>query len=79
MIYRNVLIFSIVDFDWNPSSPWTISSMSDDGELGGGTLQIWRVSDLVYRDDPEFLASIEEAAVIQPSEKSDATEGNSAE
>ena len=32
----------IVDFHWNASDPWTIVSVSDDGEStgGGGTLQV---------------------------------------
>lgn len=32
----------IVDFHWNSSDPWTIVSVSDDGEStgGGGTLQV---------------------------------------
>ena len=43
---------SIVDFDWNPHSAWTIASMSDDSQnprLGGGTLQVWRITDLIYK------------------------------
>lgn len=33
----------IVDFQWNSSDPWTIVSVSDDGETtgGGGTLQVF--------------------------------------
>jgi WD40 repeat protein len=45
---------SIVDFDWNSSSPWTIVSMSDDSQnprLGGGTMQVWRITDLLYKND----------------------------
>jgi histone-binding protein RBBP4 len=32
----------VVDFHWNASDPWTIVSVSDDGEStgGGGTLQV---------------------------------------
>lgn len=32
----------VVDFHWNSSDPWTIISVSDDGEStgGGGTLQV---------------------------------------
>ena len=43
---------SIVDFDWNENSPWTFASMSDDSQnphLGGGTLQVWRLTDLLYK------------------------------
>ncbi|KAI4330679.1 hypothetical protein MLD38_028941 [Melastoma candidum] len=50
----------VVDFHWNPSDPWTIVSVSDDGEStgGGGTLQIWRVIDLIYRPEEEVLAEL---------------------
>ena len=36
-------------------------SVSDDvsDELGGGTLQLWRVNDLIYRDEAEVLAELE--------------------
>ena len=32
----------VVDFHWNASDPWTVVSVSDDGESsgGGGTLQV---------------------------------------
>lgn len=35
-----------MDFHWNASDPWTIVSVSDDGEStgGGGTLQVIRSS-----------------------------------
>ena len=36
-------------------------SVSDDvsDELGGGTLQLWRVNDLIYREEAEVLAELE--------------------
>ncbi|KAL4194635.1 hypothetical protein AMTRI_Chr05g60440 [Amborella trichopoda] len=51
----------VVDFHWNVSDPWTIVSVSDDGEStgGGGTLQIWRMSDLIYRPEEEVLEELE--------------------
>uniref|UniRef100_A0A6V7QTL5 Histone-binding protein RBBP4-like N-terminal domain-containing protein n=1 Tax=Ananas comosus var. bracteatus TaxID=296719 RepID=A0A6V7QTL5_ANACO len=51
----------VVDFHWNAYDPWTIVSVSDDGEStgGGGTLQIWRMSDLIYRPEEEVLAELE--------------------
>ncbi|KAG9455613.1 hypothetical protein H6P81_000121 [Aristolochia fimbriata] len=51
----------VVDFHWNASDPWTIVSVSDDCEStgGGGTLQIWRMSDLIYRPEEEVLAELE--------------------
>ncbi|KAK8483890.1 hypothetical protein V6N11_081594 [Hibiscus sabdariffa] len=51
----------VVDFHWNASDPWTIVSVSDDCDStgGGGTLQIWRMSDLIYRPEDEVLAELE--------------------
>ena len=48
---------SIVDFDWNSKSPWTMVSMSDDSQnprLGGGTMQVWRLSDLLFQSGADF-------------------------
>ncbi|KAA3478584.1 WD-40 repeat-containing protein MSI4-like [Gossypium australe] len=52
----------VVDFHWNTSDPWTIVSVSDDCEStnGGGTLQIWRMIDLIYRPVDEVLAELDE-------------------
>ncbi|XP_042483366.1 WD-40 repeat-containing protein MSI4-like isoform X1 [Macadamia integrifolia] len=64
----------VVDFHWNASDPWTIVSVSDDCEStgGGGTLQIWRMSDLIYRPEEEVLAELEQfkAHVLTCSSKS---------
>ncbi|XP_062148348.1 WD-40 repeat-containing protein MSI4-like [Alnus glutinosa] len=51
----------VVDFHWNASDPWTIVSVSDDCDTtgGGGTLQIWRMSDLIYRPEEEVLAELD--------------------
>ncbi|XAR67163.1 hypothetical protein NMG60_11013623 [Bertholletia excelsa] len=51
----------VIDFHWNAADPWTIVSVSDDCETsgGGGTLQIWRMSDLIYRPEEEVLAELE--------------------
>ncbi|PHT75788.1 WD-40 repeat-containing protein MSI4 [Capsicum annuum] len=52
----------IVDFHWNASDPWTIVSVSDDLETsgGGGTLQIWRMSDLLYRPEEDVLSELQQ-------------------
>ncbi|KAF4398156.1 hypothetical protein G4B88_019877 [Cannabis sativa] len=52
----------VVDFHWNVSDPWTIVSVSDDCEStgGGGTLQIWRMIDLIYRPEEEVLAELDQ-------------------
>ncbi|KAK1422511.1 hypothetical protein QVD17_25686 [Tagetes erecta] len=51
----------VVDFHWNSHDPWTIVSVSDDGEStgGGGTLQIWRMIDLIYRPQEEVIDELE--------------------
>ncbi|XP_008793220.1 WD-40 repeat-containing protein MSI4-like isoform X1 [Phoenix dactylifera] len=51
----------VVDFHWNASDPWTIVSVSDDCARvnGGGTVQIWRMSDLIYRPEEEVLEELE--------------------
>ncbi|XP_054790262.1 WD-40 repeat-containing protein MSI4-like [Prosopis cineraria] len=51
----------VVDFNWNASDPWTIVSVSDDcgSTGGGGTLQIWRMIDLIYRPEEEVLAELD--------------------
>ncbi|KAL0397003.1 UNVERIFIED_CONTAM: WD-40 repeat-containing protein MSI4 [Sesamum calycinum] len=51
----------VVDFHWNAADPWTIVSVSEDGEKtgGGGTLQIWRMIDLIYRPEEEVVAELD--------------------
>lgn len=64
----------VVDFHWNAADPWTIVSVSDDCDTsgGGGTLQIWRMSDLIYRPEEEVLAELEnfKSHVIECTSKS---------
>ncbi|VFQ81360.1 unnamed protein product [Cuscuta campestris] len=52
----------VVDFQWNASDPWTIVSVAQESESsgrGGGTLQIWRMLDLLYRPKEEALAELQ--------------------
>mmetsp|Transcript_6765 Transcript_6765/g.19508 ORF Transcript_6765/g.19508 Transcript_6765/m.19508 type:complete len:559 (-) Transcript_6765:257-1933(-) len=50
----------VVDFQWNPHDPWTLMSVSDESQMeGGGTLQLWRVSDLLHRSEEDVLAELE--------------------
>ncbi|WZZ24513.1 hypothetical protein YC2023_007914 [Brassica napus] len=53
---------NMVDFHWNVLEPWTIVSVSGNCESngGGGTLQIWRMSELIYRPEDEVLAELED-------------------
>ena len=59
-----ILFCQVVDFQWNPSDPWTLLSVSDDVALngGGGSLQLWRVSDLIYRPEQEVLEELQQHA-----------------
>ena len=43
-------------------------SVSDDvsDELGGGTLQLWRVNDLIYREEAEVLAELDKHRQVGP-------------
>ncbi|CAI9261021.1 unnamed protein product [Lactuca saligna] len=52
----------VVDFHWNSHDPWTIVSVSDDGEStgGSGTLQIWRMIDLIHRPQEEVINELEQ-------------------
>lgn len=60
MILRGRVAVQVVDFQWNPHDPWTLMSVSDESQMeGGGTLQLWRISDLIYRPEEEVLAEME--------------------
>ncbi|XP_078152302.1 WD-40 repeat-containing protein MSI4-like [Carex rostrata] len=50
----------IMDFHWNPAEPWTLASLSHDvtSPYGGGTLQIWRMRDQLYRPEEELEAEL---------------------
>ncbi|XP_074294117.1 uncharacterized protein LOC141621792 [Silene latifolia] len=43
----------VVDFHWNLIDPWTLVNVSDDfsSSAGGGTLQIWRIIDFLWRPE----------------------------
>jgi len=59
----------VVDFQWCPSEPWTMLSVSDDTDAGegeeamagrgGGTMQLWRINDFIYRDEEEVVKELE--------------------
>ncbi|GFR43306.1 hypothetical protein Agub_g4372, partial [Astrephomene gubernaculifera] len=56
----------VTDFQWHPTDPWVIMSVSencagsDDEAAADGSLQVWRISDLVYRPAEEVVAELEE-------------------
>jgi histone-binding protein RBBP4 len=60
---------SVVDVQFNPFQPWTLASVSDDSadeaRGGGGTLQIWRVSEFVYKSmaDKDWAEEMEQAFI----------------
>ncbi|PIN04788.1 hypothetical protein CDL12_22670 [Handroanthus impetiginosus] len=51
----------VVEFHWNAADPWTIVSVSDDGEKvgGGGTLQIWRITDMLSREAEDVIKELD--------------------
>jgi len=49
---------NVVDFHWSPAVPWTCVSVCEKQE-GGGVIQLWRMSDLLYRPEAEVLAELE--------------------
>ena len=54
----------VVDFQWsrNPDLPWTMMSVSDDAadeQVGGGSMQVWRINHLIYRDEEEVVSELE--------------------
>ncbi|KAL8139293.1 hypothetical protein V2J09_005314 [Rumex salicifolius] len=59
----------VADFHWNAIDPWTLVSVSDDS-AGGGTLQIWRIIDLLYRPEQEVLAELDQfRSILMSSEE----------
>ena len=50
----------LVDFQWLPSEadPWCIASLSETCAEGGSVLQIWRMSDMLYRPHEEVAADL---------------------
>lgn len=53
----------IVDFEWHPSEsdPYCIASLSETEE-GGSTMQMWRISDLIYRPQDEIITELRQYA-----------------
>lgn len=72
---------AVIDFQWNPIDPWTFCTVSDEGgsgvPSGGGTLQLWRVSDYIWKDarDEKWRTKIEQGRNpgMFPSIRSDPT------
>ncbi len=54
----------VVDCDWSPHDPWTFITAADESlseEHGGGSLQIWRISEFITKaSDPEFAKYVRE-------------------
>ncbi|GAX75310.1 hypothetical protein CEUSTIGMA_g2755.t1 [Chlamydomonas eustigma] len=54
----------VVDFQWSRDSslPWTVLSVSDDAadeQIGGGSMQLWRINHLIYQDEEAVVAELE--------------------
>lgn len=49
----------VLDFHWSPAEPWTCASVSENAEAGGSTVQVWRISDMIYRPAFEVLTELE--------------------
>ena len=47
----------VVDFQWHPEEPYTMMSVSE--EDAGGTLQLWRICDLVTKPEKDVLAELD--------------------
>lgn len=68
LIFRHVghgiVESKVVDLDWLPSEtdPWCLSTLSEPVGEGGSILQIWRVSDLIYRSKEEVAADLRQFA-----------------
>jgi histone-binding protein RBBP4 len=56
---------AVSDFDWSKTEPWLFMSVSDEGPAtsgGGGSLQVWRISDFLTRaKDPELVSVLKKA------------------
>ncbi|KAG2502120.1 hypothetical protein HYH03_000612 [Edaphochlamys debaryana] len=54
----------VTDFQWHPVEQWTIISVSDNSgvtdEGSDGSLQVWRIMDLIYRPYSEAVAELEQ-------------------
>jgi hypothetical protein len=53
----------IVDLQWCPAagSSWALLSVSEDSdEAAGGTMQIWRINDMIHRPHDEVVAELEQ-------------------
>lgn len=58
----------VVDFQWNPTDPWTVLSVCDDVDVycGGSNVQVWRVSDLIHRPEQEVLEELRQHTCVFP-------------
>lgn len=73
---------SVVDVQFNPIQPWTLASVSDDSadeaRGGGGTLQIWRMNEFVYKtmNDQKWVSEVlAKTARLAPMSASDEESG----
>mmetsp|Transcript_19322 Transcript_19322/g.24586 ORF Transcript_19322/g.24586 Transcript_19322/m.24586 type:complete len:556 (+) Transcript_19322:13-1680(+) len=63
----------VVDFAWNSNieEPWLFTTVSDSSDQGGGTMQVWRISDFVTQvENEEFTNRVYELACLSEFGKS---------
>ncbi len=48
----------MADFQWHPTDPFTMVSVTDDS--AGGTMHMWRISDLIYRPIEDCIKELEQ-------------------
>lgn len=58
---------TVVDIEWQPSEsdPWCLATLSEAVNSGGSVLQMWRISDLVYRPKDQVAADLRQFAKSQ--------------
>ena len=55
-----------MEFHWNVSDPWTlVSSSLDQGVIGGGTLQVWRLNEFITLSEEEAIARAEQQGHLE--------------
>ena len=51
----------MAEFQWSPVEPWTFASVASNvsKKRGGGSLQLWRVLDLVHMPEKEAVGELQ--------------------
>ena len=57
-----------MDLQWCPAkdSEWALLSVSEDSnEAAGGTMQVWRINDMIHRPHDEVVAELEQHRCVR--------------